>query len=232
MKKTINIFGIFSFLFVAIIAFNSNILGQAKQEILIVADTTANCTNTGATGGNCLQIKRINEEKFTVISENIENFQFIPGYFYLLEVSVSPAANPPANGSKSIYQLEKILGRVKTGNSSVSTQANFSGTEWKLTRIEGNAVKTESAFIKFEELKEKVTGNGGCNDFNGSLIKNGNQIKMPEIFATRGFCAETSSIETKFLSYLMDRVTRYEITDGKLKLFAGNLPVLEFEAKK
>lgn len=231
MKRTIKFFRLLAFLSAAVFVFHAPIVAQTKQEILIVADAAANCASGigAATAANCLQVKRINEEKFTLMSEPIENFQFLPGYFYLLEVSASTAANPPADASKFKYRLEKILARVKAEDS--STQPNFSGTEWKLTRIEGGAVKGDKAFIKFEEEKNAVAGNGGCNTFTGSLAKNGNQIKMPEIFATKMFCNEISVSEIKFLGAL-DYVTRYEITGEKLKLFAGDKVVLEFEAKK
>jgi len=232
MKKKIKILGFFTFLFAAAFAFSTNISAQEKKEILIVADKAANCAGSAAaTSGNCLQVKRITEEKFTLMNENIENFQFIPGHFYLLEVSVSPLVNPSANASKFKYQLEKILARVKSENFSIAASPNFSLTEWKLTHIEGNAVKSENAFIKFEELKNSVVGNGGCNAFTGSLTKNGNRITMPEIFATKKFCTNTSVNEIKFVNSL-DRVTRYEIGGEKLKLFAGDLVILEFEAKK
>jgi heat shock protein HslJ len=229
MKMMIKFFGVVIFL-LAIFVFNGNILAQAKTEILIVADKMANCPGSPSSG-NCLQVKRINEEKFTTINESIENFQFVPGAFYLLEVSVTlTAANSSTNSSKLKYHLEKILARVKSDNSSTTT-AEFSLTEWKLTRVDGSAVKSESAFIKFDEQQKTVVGNGGCNPFNGSLTKNGNQIKMPEIFATKKFCNEISLVEIKFLTNL-DRVTRYAIDGTKLKLFAGDAAVLEFEARK
>ena len=222
------------FLSAMVFTFEINVSAQQKKEFLIIADKTASCSiSAAASGGNCLQVKRINEEKYTVFNESIENFQFTPGYFYLLEVIVSPiAANPPVATPKFKYELEKILSRVKAGDSSAAVQPEFSGTEWRLTHILGNPIKSEKAFIKFDAERNAVIGNGGCNDFKGNLTKKGNQIKMPEIFPdNKQFCAEASLNENKFLVAL-DYVTGYEIAGDKLKLLNGDKVVLEFEAKK
>lgn len=227
--------GIFGILLAAIGFLNTSVSAQTEKEFLIVADKTAACASGGAeTSGSCLQVKRIYEGKFAALNGEIENFQFIPGYFYLLEVSFSKnvGSSAAADSAKTKYRLEKILTRIKSGDSSLAAQPEFSGTEWVLSVIEGNAIKNSKAFIKFEADRNSVVGNGGCNSFTGSLTKKGSQIKIPEIFATKVFCPDTSLTEIKFFNNLMDRVTRYEIAGEKLKLFAEDKVVLEFTAKK
>lgn len=228
MKYIIKLSGLFTFLFIAAALFNTNISGQTKSEIWIVADQKMNCT--GVAPSKCLQVKHLNEEKYSLMYQNIENFDFIEGYFYVLNVSVSTVKNPPADASKYKYRLKKVLARVKSENSMMPTTQNLSGTDWKLMRIEGQNVNTDKAFIRFDEAKNTVGGNGGCNGFGGKLSKSGSQIEISQVFSTKMFCEATSEIENKFLGNL-DRVTKYQITDGKLFLYVEEKVVLEFARK-
>ena len=229
MNKLFNKYAFLSLGFLAILLFNLNVSAQAKTEILIVADQKMSCT--GVTKMECLQVKRLSEEKFSLFYDNIENFRFIAGYFYVLEVQVMTVKNPPADASNFKYRLRKILARVKSEGNSTPNQPNFFGTEWKLTRIEGSVIKNDRAFIRFDETKNSAGGNGGCNVFGGSLSKIGNKLKISEVFSTKMFCQNGSDVENKFFTNL-DRVTEYEIRDEKLFLMANKTVVLEFEVKK
>ena len=91
-------------------------------------------------------------------------------------------------------------------------------------------VNAPKASISFDLDKSTVGGNGGCNGFGGNLVKNGSKIKISQIISTKMFCEATSDVENKFLGNL-DRVTKYQITGGKLFLLAGETIVLEFTAK-
>lgn len=233
MKNKSKFLVIVIFLFAAIFTLNNNISAQAKNEILIVADQKASCR--GIVAQDCLQAKHLNEESFSLFRQNIENFKFIPGYFYVLEVRVLTVANPPADSSSLKYRLRKVLARVKSENSSqpipLPAPQNLSGIDWKLTRIEGSAVESKKALIRFDEQNRRAGGNSGCNGFGGTLVKNGNQIKISQIISTKMFCQEGSDIENKFLNNL-ERVTNYQITDNRLMLLTGNTKILEFEAQK
>jgi heat shock protein HslJ len=227
MKKKIKLFGLFSILLTAILAFNSNIKAQTKNEILIVGDTTSKCVTTEKR--DCLRVRRLNEEQFTSMYEPIQNFKFVPGYFYVLDVKVTTGRIPPTGFPKYTYQLRKVLARVKAENTAPLERRELSGIHWILLRIEGEKVNTTKAFIQFDETKKSAGGNGGCNAFGGSFSKNGYQIKISQIMSTKMFCEETSGIENKFLENL-EKVTSYEFVKGKLNLLAGDRVVLEFGA--
>ncbi len=228
MKNTSKLLSLFTFLFIAIAAFSTNVSAQTKNEIWIVADRKAACTGVAST--ECLQVKRLNEETFGMIYQNVERFNYIPGYFYVVEVQRSTIINPPADASKYKYRLRKVLARVKSENPPTRTQPDFFGTHWKLTKIEGQAINNQKAFISFDETKNSAGGNGGCNVFGGNLEKNGNQIKISEVFSTKMYCENGSDVENKFFANL-DRVTSYEIKAGKLFLMRDETILLEFEAK-
>ena len=224
-------FALSALLFAAVFAFGSTVSAQSKNEILIVADQKASCR--GIVAQDCLQVKHLSEEKFSPMRQEIENFKFIPGYFYILKVRAETIKNPPTDGSSVKYRLRKVLAREKSGGDTIpaSGTASFSGTQWKLTLIEGQPVVDSKAFIKFDEQNKRAGGNGGCNSFGGTLTKNGNQIKISQIISTKMACQNGSDVENEFFRNL-DRADRFEISGDQLRLMAGNQTILEFEAEK
>jgi heat shock protein HslJ len=110
-------------------------------------------------------------------------------------------------------------------------QPDLFGTQWKLTKIEGNEIDVAKAFIRFDEAKNSIGGNGGCNAFGGSMEKNENQIKFSKIISTKMYCEGVQDVEDKFMKDL-ERVTKYEISHGKLRLISDDKILLEFEPKK
>lgn len=233
MIKQIYKFAFLTFGLFILPAFISPVSAQTLSEVFIVADRRADCA--GAAMTKCLQIKRPQEEKWSLFYQPIENFNYIEGYTYIVRVRTNQVKNPPADVSNVKYRLQKILYREKTGvgNSTENNSADASAltaNSWKLTAIDGAAVSAEKAFIKFDETKKSAGGNGGCNVFGGSYARNGNQIKISEVFSTKMFCEATSEIENKFLGSL-EKVTRYTASGGELFLYAGDKIVLEFAAQ-
>ncbi|MGI9037136.1 MAG: META domain-containing protein [Pyrinomonadaceae bacterium] len=236
MKNVNRFSAIFIFSLAAIFSFSVKTSAQIKNEILIVANQKASCR--GIVAQDCLQVKHLNEENFGLFRQNIENFKFVPGYFYVLEVRVETVKNPPADASNLRYRLLKILARVKSDNLSTSDSSatptqNAADVEWKLTRLEGKAVENGKVFIKFDDQNKRVGGSGGCNSFGGTLAQDGNQIKISQIISTKMACVNrnTMQVENNFFRNL-ERVTAFHIRSGKLYLSAGDAIVLEFAPKK
>lgn len=197
---------------------------QTKDEILIVGDRRAEPGTRRA--AECLAVKRLNEEKFSPLCQNIANFKYSPGYFYVLEVRVSGA-----DASGKNYRLRRILAQMKSENvPAMKATADLFGTQWKLTKINGESVGESKAFIKFDEQKKSAGGNGGCNAFGGQMTKNGAKIKISQIFSTKMFCREGSEIESKFLGNL-EKVTEYSIAENRLSLKSGSAVLLEFASR-
>jgi heat shock protein HslJ len=220
-------FRLFFILAAAFFASNITVSAQTKNEILLIDSKTSACA--GDEKRKCLRVRRLSEEQFSTMTETIQNFKFVAGFYYVLDVKVTTGRIPPTGFPKYTYRLRKILAQVKAEDTSPLERRELSGVHWQLLKIEGEKVNTNRAFIKFDETKKSAGGNGGCNVFGGSFSKDGYQIKISQIFSTKMFCEETSAIENKFLQNL-EKVTRYQFFDGKLILLAGDKPLLEFGA--
>lgn len=221
MKNITKFFALLVFLFGAIFTFSTSISAQIKTEVFIVADQKTSCR--GIVAQDCLQVKRLNEERFNIFRQNIQGFIYVEGNFYVLEVRANNRG----------YRLQRILAQVKTEDLSptvpLPTPAALSGIDWKLTRIENRPINSKSkAAISFDQRNNRVSGNGGCNGFGGNLSINGSSIRVSQVISTKMFCEQGSDVENGFFNQL-ERVTRFDLNNGKLQLFNGSRIVLEFE---
>ncbi len=96
--------------------------------------------------------------------------------------------------------------------------------KWVLESIKGRQtfVPIEGAFINFDAVKRSVGGNSSCNVFGGRYTVNGSRIKVTNTISTMRACIEDNkmAVEREFLDGLR-RSNRYEIADGRLKLYRG-----------
>ncbi|MEW7867026.1 DUF4377 domain-containing protein [Aeromonas diversa] len=80
--------------------------GPANQ-VMEVNDQLAHCV--GVAPMKCMQVREESSEPWQLFYQQIEGFEFEPGYRYRLEVAVSEVKNPPADGSSLHYQLVRVI---------------------------------------------------------------------------------------------------------------------------
>lgn len=103
-------------------------------------------------------------------------------------------------------------------------------TQWQLKVIYKNneaAYIYTNAFIRFDEGKKQVGGNGSCNSFGGSVTIKDDQLKFGALFSTKMYCEAVQQIEDDFFAAL-GKVTRYEIKENCLLMYQGDKLLLEF----
>ena len=127
------------------------------------------------------------------------------GAFIVLSSFIMKKEN--ATQSESLYENKWSLKKIHTGNTVPDIQSK--------------------AFIRFDQEKKRVGGNGGCNSFGGSLIVINNLISITHIFSTKMFCEETQQTEDAFFKQL-EKVNRFEIKGKTLMLYRDKELLLEF----
>lgn len=126
-----------------------------------------------------------------------------------------------------------LLTACSTSSSSVGiinkNKSSLYNTNWKLVEDEEivKGYNSEDVYFSIDRNEFKVTGYGGCNNFNTAVALDGNAIKFSPIASTKMLCP-TSNIEDSFLNILKE-VTRYEIKENVLYLYKGNLLLLKFK---
>jgi heat shock protein HslJ len=124
-------------------------------------------------------------------------------------------------GQRSILQISSIRVVPAAINPSLvkPVAASLVGTDWLLEDLAGTAVvHGVQATLAFPDAG-KVSGNGSCNRFFGSVEISGNIIKFGPLGSTRMACPEpVMDQESKYLAALQD-AERFERTDTHLLIY-------------
>lgn len=105
------------------------------------------------------------------------------------------------------------------------------GVNWYLRNIRLPSgimeIKANATFINFDVEKKSAAGNGGCNQFGGTYIIEGEKLAVKNVFATEMYCQEFHSQEENFFR-LLQQVNRYDVKDSVLHMYHDNDQLLEF----
>jgi putative lipoprotein len=101
----------------------------------------------------------------------------------------SPAPKPPASGPVAVPLADPLAPLV--------------GTQWVLVDVNGTAANAAKATLRFQAAS-KVSGSGGCNDYNGGVRLQSGTVMFGPIQTTRMACAAPiMQQETKYFDALV-----------------------------
>jgi heat shock protein HslJ len=109
--------------------------------------------------------------------------------------------------------------------------APLAGTSWRLVELNGQPVIGEVPLtLQFAADGQRVSGNGGCNQFSGPYAQNGASLRFGPLISTRRACLDPA-LNTQETAYFqaLESTTRYSIEGGQLLLYRGNQVVARFE---
>ena len=124
--------------------------------------------------------------------------------------------------------------KVNDSTSVVSEEVNIVEKYWKLTELFGEPVITSEggreAYMMLKKEDSRVTGNSGCNTFNGSFtMKPGNMISFSKTISTMMMCVNMD-VESK-LYQALEMADNYYSDGDKLVLNKARMaPLARFEA--
>jgi|KBSMisStaDraftv2_1062788.scaffolds.fasta_scaffold898406_2 heat shock protein HslJ len=140
-------------------------------------------------------------------------------------VVVLAACNAAATASPSAASPSAVAsaagGGAGASGAAALTAPELVGTAWLLGDLPGQVLNDVRPTISFSG-EGTVTGDGGCNTFNGTYTTSGANLTFGPLATTRKTCGDAvDKIEQAYLAALQ-ATTAYEITsDAKLKLTAG-----------
>ncbi|RFM27829.1 META domain-containing protein [Deminuibacter soli] len=122
----------------------------------------------------------------------------------------------------------------KTQQSTAAAGDGITGKQWRLTELYGQPVtvtgNSKIPGILLNATDKRITGNGGCNTFNGSYdIKDHSRISFSQMASTQMACIDMTT-ETKLLQALQT-ADNYTISGNQLSLNKARMaPLARFEA--
>ncbi|WP_160290263.1 copper resistance protein NlpE N-terminal domain-containing protein [Flavihumibacter solisilvae] len=105
---------------------------------------------------------------------------------------------------------------------------------WEADYVSGSGASFDSLFpnrkptIIFNLSENKVSGNGGCNNFHAGFSMEGNNIKFQQPASTRMACPGNG--EQLFFKALLS-VTKFGVTENTLNLIADDIAVMRLQRK-
>lgn len=197
----------------------NSVLAQNNTETLVVANEKVSCRSFAIQ--RCLQVRGEEDTRWQMLRTKIENFEFVPGYTYVLKVKLTPK-------SKNQYRLKEIVSRIKAIG--VRPSETLESGVWQLKRLRGRSVQKSNLSLEFDGYKNRAFGMGSCNRFFSNYERNKNNLKFNQLGSTKKLCQNQMRLESAYFDNLR-RVTKYNIIQNKLFLYAGNRIILEFESK-
>lgn len=102
----------------------------------------------------------------------------------------------------------------------LSPDASWGNQRWVLAEMKGVPVQQSGgrrdAYISFLVAEKRFTGNGGCNQINGSYRIDKREIRFSDVISTKMSCNDIE-FENTFLS-ILNTIDRYEVRGSDLVL--------------
>ncbi len=116
----------------------------------------------------------------------------------------------------------------------LAPDAYWGRSRWVLVEMKGVPVQQSGgrrdAYIEFDTEQKLFTGNGGCNQINGSYTLDKNSVQFRDVNSTKMLCGDME-FEKVFLAELAN-VNRYEIRGEDIVLKKKKNVVLVLRARR
>jgi heat shock protein HslJ len=173
----------------------------------------------------------IDQGECTTLSWDVENVQAV--WIYPLG---EPYQEYPVTGQGSrqecpayttTYEMRVLLrdGTIELRQVTVTVNATnpLANTAWVPVSINGQPLIPANNMLTVSFNDSTVSGNGGCNSFNGPYSANGSSLSIGPLASTRALCGDEAmdQQEAAYLVALQSAVS-FTISDGQLILFGGS----------
>jgi len=115
-----------------------------------------------------------------------------------------------------------------------STTGSLFGSEWVLVELGGQpiggAAMNTSPTLVLDADATRAAGFAGCNRFTTSYTLGAAELRFGNIAATRMFCADTMTLEDRYLAAL-GGTRSFRVTGGRLDLLGDTGVTARFERR-
>ncbi|MFN2145924.1 MAG: DUF4377 domain-containing protein [Anaerolineales bacterium] len=205
---------------------------SAKLSVQI-APELADCEG-GAGPQKCMRVKFEDGTDWQYFYDQIEGFDYQPGYEYTLMVEKVDLADPPADGSSIRYVLVEEVSKREV---LMEQSGNLEAGEWKLFSMGSQEnqrpfVTGKEATFSYDPETGQVSGTTGCNRYFGDVQVDNEQhtLTFGPLATTRMACRGDLNQQQQDFLEIMDRVTSFAVESGRLVLFTEAADTLVFTA--
>jgi heat shock protein HslJ len=168
----------------------------------------------GVAPQKCLLVKEKPADDWTYYYDQIQGFEYEPGYEYELRIMEERIENPPADASSLRWTLVEVVAKTRSLEGTTWVMEAYLNSEGVLA----SALSGSEATARFED--GNVGGNASCNSYFGTYRFHGdNKLSVDIGGMTEMYCApeELMAQEGEFLAAL-DKAASYVIAENKLQI--------------
>jgi heat shock protein HslJ len=202
-------------------------VGGPAEKTVYVGPSQVDCV--GVAPQKCLLIKEKPGDDWTLYYDQIEGFDYEPGYEYELRIVEEEIEDPPADASSIRWTLVEVVSKTRGLEGTVWVLESYLNSEDVLV----GPMPDSRATANFQD--GQVGGNASCNSYFGSYeLGDDGKLTVGAIGMTEMYCMpdELMAQEGDFLAAL-GRADSYLIAEDNLQIEdAGGKEILVFSALK
>ena len=200
---------------------------EGEVVTLFVGPNRVPCT--GVAPQACYQVRQSPDAEWTLFYDEIQGFEYEPGFEYELKVQKETRTNVPADASRFTWTLMEVVSKTP-----VAPSATFEGTTWRLIAYADSSGQLSMALPDVETTAVfdggRVSGNAGCNNYNGTYTVDGQALTIQLGPTTMMACPEpTMAQEQAFFTNLAAAVSYVLVGDQLHILNANDDVILAFQ---
>ncbi len=203
---------------------------EGVEKTVIVGPELVECEGAGPQ--MCMLVKENPEDDWQLFYDQIEGFEYEPGYEYVLRVREETVENPPADASSLRWVLLEMM--RKTPVELPSSAGELGGVQWQMVtyrNADGELVSSLPVVKSTAEFMDgQVSGSGGCNSYNGTYEVDGNNIQFGPMASTMMACEPPVMNQEQGYFAAMGMATTFQVEGESLQMWDENDEVVvEYE---
>ena len=192
---------------------------EGEVVTLFVGPNRVPCT--GVAPQACYQVRQSPDAEWTLFYDEIQGFEYEPGFEYELKVLKETRTNVPADASRFTWTLVEVVNKTP-----VAPSATFEGTTWQLIAYADSSGQLSMALPDVETTAVfdggRVSGNAGCNNYNGTYTVDGQALTIQLGPTTMMACPEPAMAQEQAFFTNLAAAASYVLVGDQLHILNAN----------
>lgn len=192
---------------------------EGEAVTLFVGPNRVPCT--GVAPQACYQVRQSPDAEWTLFYDEIQGFEYEPGFEYELKVLKETRTNVPADASRFTWTLVEVVNKTP-----VAPSATFEGTTWRLIAYADSSGQLSMALPDVETTAVfdggRVSGNAGCNNYNGTYTVDGQALTIQLGPTTMMACPEPAMAQEQAFFTNLAAAASYVLVGDQLHILNAN----------
>ena len=199
------------------------VAAEGEAVTLFVGPNRVPCT--GVAPQACYQVRQSPDAEWTLFYDEIQGFEYEPGFEYELKVLKETRTNVPADASRFTWTLMEVVTKTP-----VAPTATFEGTTWRLIAYADSSGQLSMALPDVETTAVfdggRVGGNAGCNNYNGTYTVDGQALTIQLGPTTMMACPEPTMAQEQAFFTNLAAAASYVLVGDQLHILNANGDVI------